>query len=81
MLAHGRLTLSGARHASEAARKVSDYIARVAETGTGFASIEALTPREAAVERLRRVRLVAPVRDDRREPIGRGARTPQRQPR
>jgi oxygen-independent coproporphyrinogen-3 oxidase len=50
--AHGRLTLADGRFASEAARKVSDYIARVKGGGTGFASIEALTPREAAVERL-----------------------------
>ena len=50
--AHGRLTLAGRRHATEAAARPADYIARVAETGTGFLADEALTPQEAAEERL-----------------------------
>lgn len=50
--AHGRITLGGARHATYAAPKPADYIARVAETGFGFESRSALTPREAAQERL-----------------------------
>ena len=50
--AHGRLTLDGARTATQAAAKVSDYIARVNAGGVGFAEPERLTPREAAVERL-----------------------------
>ncbi|WP_372781354.1 radical SAM family heme chaperone HemW [Phenylobacterium sp.] len=50
--AHGRITEGGARQATQAARKPADYIARVAETGLGFAGREALDPREAAQERL-----------------------------
>ena len=50
--AHGRLTLEGVRHATEAAARPGDYIARVAETGVGFSSDEPLSPREAAEERL-----------------------------
>jgi oxygen-independent coproporphyrinogen-3 oxidase len=50
--AHGRLTLDGARQATYAAPKAADYIARVAETGVGFASRETLDAREAAQERL-----------------------------
>ena len=50
--AHGRLTLDGLRHATHAAAKPADYIARVAETGLGFATRETLNPREAAEERL-----------------------------
>ena len=50
--AHGRLTLGGVRHATEAAAKPADYVARVAETGTGFTVDDSLSPREAAEERL-----------------------------
>jgi oxygen-independent coproporphyrinogen-3 oxidase len=50
--AHGRLTLGGVRTATRAAGKPADYIARVAETGLGFVAREALSPREAAEERL-----------------------------
>ena len=50
--AHGRLTREGARFATEAAAKVGDYIAAVNASGAGFARSEALTPREAAIERL-----------------------------
>jgi oxygen-independent coproporphyrinogen-3 oxidase len=50
--AHGRLTRQGAREATRAADRPADYIRRVAETGTGFAARETLTPVEAAEERL-----------------------------
>ncbi len=50
--AHGRLTLGGARVATEAERGVGAYIARVAEAGAGFVGRETLSPREAALERL-----------------------------
>ena len=50
--AHGRITLGGARVATEAARGVKAYIEAVDQTGLGFASRETLTPREAALERL-----------------------------
>ncbi|MBL8553134.1 MAG: coproporphyrinogen III oxidase [Phenylobacterium sp.] len=50
--AHGRVTLGGAREATEAADRPADYIRRVGETGVGFASRETLTPAEAAAERL-----------------------------
>ncbi|HEY8004048.1 MAG TPA: radical SAM family heme chaperone HemW [Phenylobacterium sp.] len=50
--AHGRLTMGGVRHATHATPRPADYIARVAEAGVGFASREALDPREAAQERL-----------------------------
>ena len=50
--AHGRITRGGARQASHAAAKPADYIARVADTGVGFARPEPLSPREAAQERL-----------------------------
>ncbi|MCW5759220.1 MAG: radical SAM family heme chaperone HemW [Phenylobacterium sp.] len=50
--AHGRITLAGARDATEAADRPADYIRRVGETGVGFASRETLTPVEAAEERL-----------------------------
>ena len=50
--AHGRITLGGVREAIYAVRKPADYIARVAETGLGFATREALDPREVAQERL-----------------------------
>jgi oxygen-independent coproporphyrinogen-3 oxidase len=50
--AHGRLTLDGARTATSAARRVKDYIAAVEKTGVGFSEREALSVREAALERL-----------------------------
>ena len=50
--AHGRVTVGGVRHARFTAPKVADYLARVAETGTGLVEAEALTPAEAAAERL-----------------------------
>jgi oxygen-independent coproporphyrinogen-3 oxidase len=50
--AHGRLTVRGAREATEAADRPADYIRRVAETGAGFGSRSALTPVEAAEERV-----------------------------
>lgn len=50
--AHGRLTLGGVRHATVAAKAPSVYISRVREGGAGLAGDEALTPREAAEERL-----------------------------
>ena len=50
--AHGRLTVGGVREATYAAPKPADYIDRVAETGAGFATRDALSPREAAQERL-----------------------------
>ncbi|MBI5942206.1 MAG: coproporphyrinogen III oxidase [Caulobacterales bacterium] len=50
--AHGRLALHGVRTATEAARKVGDYIGQVRETGLGFRDPEALSPVEAAEERL-----------------------------
>ena len=50
--AHGRLTIDGARTATYAAAKVGDYVDAVNRTGVGFASREALTLRDAALERL-----------------------------
>jgi oxygen-independent coproporphyrinogen-3 oxidase len=50
--AHGRITIGGARQATHAAARPADYIARVGETGLGFPAPEALSPREAAQERL-----------------------------
>ena len=50
--AHGRLTLGGARVATQAAARPADYSAAVAATGLGFSNRETLTPREAAEERL-----------------------------
>lgn len=50
--AHGRLTLDGSRHATEAAASPADYIARVRKTGVGFAEAVRLSPVEAAQERL-----------------------------
>lgn len=50
--AHGRLTLEGARTATFAAARPADYIARVCETGLGWASRETLSPGQAAEERL-----------------------------
>lgn len=50
--AHGRLTLGGARTATAAHRRVPDYIEAVRATGVGWAEAEALSPTEAAEERL-----------------------------
>ncbi|MDO8798839.1 radical SAM family heme chaperone HemW [Phenylobacterium sp.] len=50
--AHGRLTLEGARTATFAAARPADYIAKVAGTGLGWATREALTGQQAAEERL-----------------------------
>lgn len=50
--AHGRITRDGVRHASYAAAKPADYLAQVAATGTGFAELQQLSPREAAEERV-----------------------------
>lgn len=50
--AHGRLTLGAGRTATEAAARVGDYIRQVGETGLGFVTREALSPRDAAIERL-----------------------------
>ncbi|MGZ6020820.1 MAG: radical SAM family heme chaperone HemW [Phenylobacterium sp.] len=50
--AHGRVTVGGARQATHAAARPADYIARVGETGLGFAQREMLDAREAAQERL-----------------------------
>ena len=50
--AHGRLTRAGTRRATVAASRPLDYVAAVREHGTGVVGDEALTPREAAEERL-----------------------------
>jgi oxygen-independent coproporphyrinogen-3 oxidase len=50
--AHGRLTLGGARLATETPRGVGDYIARVREAGDGLAVRERLTPAAGAEERV-----------------------------
>jgi oxygen-independent coproporphyrinogen-3 oxidase len=50
--AHGRLTLDGARTATQAAERPADYIRRVGDTGVGFATRESLSPTEAAEERV-----------------------------
>lgn len=50
--AHGRLTLGGQRTATVAERRIGDYLARVHETGLGWAETETLSPLEAAEERL-----------------------------
>jgi len=50
--AHGRLTASGVRTATEAVRAIPDYIRAVAETGTGLSMAEPLSPLEVAEERL-----------------------------
>ena len=50
--AHGRLTTDTGRWATEAERAVPAYIARVRETGTGFAARDILNPVQAAEERL-----------------------------
>jgi oxygen-independent coproporphyrinogen-3 oxidase len=50
--AHGRLTLAGARTATYAQARPTDYIDAVGRTGTGFATVETLSAREVAEERL-----------------------------
>src|SRR6185312_7894423 len=50
--AHGRITVGGVRHATLAAARPADYLARVARSGAGLASREALDARETAQERL-----------------------------
>ncbi len=50
--AHGRLGLHGVRSATEAARRVGDYIGNVREAGLGFRDPEPLSPVQAAEERL-----------------------------
>ena len=50
--AHGRLTLGQGRHATEAERKVGNYIARVNTSGVGFAATPPLTATERAEERV-----------------------------
>jgi oxygen-independent coproporphyrinogen-3 oxidase len=50
--AHGRITRGGGRTATVAHRRIADYVAAVAETGSGSAEVEALSPRAAAEERL-----------------------------
>ena len=50
--AHGRTTAAGVRTATEAARAIPDYLDRVRDTGSGLGLTEALTPEEAAEERL-----------------------------
>ena len=50
--AHGRITRNGAREATCAAARPADYLARVADAGTGLATRETLSAREAAQERL-----------------------------
>jgi oxygen-independent coproporphyrinogen-3 oxidase len=50
--AHGRMSLETGRIASVAEPKVAGYLARVRESGVGFASEEPLDAREIAIERL-----------------------------
>ncbi|WP_333586605.1 radical SAM family heme chaperone HemW [Phenylobacterium sp.] len=50
--AHGRLTLGGVRHALEGLARPADYIARVGESGAGFAAVEPLDPVAKAEERV-----------------------------
>jgi len=50
--AHGRLTIAGRRHATEAQARPAAYIDQVAESGRGFALMEALSAVEAAEERV-----------------------------
>ena len=50
--AHGRLTLNGARTATEAPRTIAAYLGRVRETGVGWEAREILDPETAAEERL-----------------------------
>ena len=50
--AHGRFRKGGLRQAAEAERRPPDYIARVNETGLGFAPAEALSKLDEARERV-----------------------------
>ncbi|CAN5384942.1 radical SAM family heme chaperone HemW [soil metagenome] len=50
--AHGRLTLQGARTATIAHRRITDYVTAVDATGVGWVERETLSPREQAEERL-----------------------------
>lgn len=50
--AHGRLTSSAGRLATEAHRRPGDYVRAVEEAGVGFAAREALSSAEEAEERL-----------------------------
>jgi len=50
--AHGRVTIDGTRHATEAEARPEAYIAKVRATGTGRAAAESLDPVAAAEERL-----------------------------
>ena len=50
--AHGRLILNGARVATEAKRRVGDYIAQVCASQMGFTEPETLAARDVALERL-----------------------------
>jgi oxygen-independent coproporphyrinogen-3 oxidase len=50
--AHGRIVLDGARTATIGARGITDYLARVEKTGTGFETADALSRRDAAEERV-----------------------------
>jgi oxygen-independent coproporphyrinogen-3 oxidase len=50
--AHGRRTADGFRTATEAEKAIPGYVRRVRESGTGVAVREALSPLEAAEERL-----------------------------
>ena len=50
--AHGRLTINGARTATQAARRVRDYVAKVKDEGVGWDERETLSLRQAAEERL-----------------------------
>ena len=50
--AHGRITRGCVRHATFAESRPAAYLARVADSGTGFAAMEALTAQAAAEERV-----------------------------
>ncbi len=50
--AHGRLTTPQGRLAVEAQGRISDYVARVAQTGRGWASSELLDPRAVQEEQV-----------------------------
>ncbi|RYF94166.1 MAG: coproporphyrinogen III oxidase [Caulobacteraceae bacterium] len=76
--AHGRLTLDGRRTATGAHRAIGAYIAAVRDTGLGFAEREALSPVEAAEERLLMgLRIDAGVGFDELAPLGLTAGHPE----
>jgi putative oxygen-independent coproporphyrinogen III oxidase len=50
--AHGRITVDGVRHATEAMARPAAYISQVAESGRGFSGPETLSPAAAAEERV-----------------------------